>query len=115
MSFELGEALRRCALESGGRRDLLEALATYADDETGLATVSQLSLALHAGVTERHARRILAALVADPRLEGLVRQISKPSGAAGRPSTGCGWNGSSRWPRPSRSPRGPAMRAQRRR
>lgn len=80
MSFELGESVRRCGLETGGRRDLLEALATYADDETGLATVSQLSLALHAGLTERHARRILAQLVTDDRLEGLVRLISAPRG-----------------------------------
>lgn len=80
MSFELGESVRRCGLESGGRRDLLEALATYADDETGLATVSQLSLALHAGLTERHARRILTQLVSDARLEGLVRLVAPPRG-----------------------------------
>lgn len=80
MSFELGESLRRCGLETGGRAALLEALATYTDDETGLASVSQMSLALHARLTERHARRILALLVSDVRLEGLVRVVSMPAG-----------------------------------
>ncbi|MBA4338331.1 MAG: hypothetical protein C0421_05755 [Hyphomonas sp.] len=83
MSFELGEALRRCGLETGGRRHILDALACYTDEETGLASASQVTLAVHAGMSERHAKRILAELLADESLAGLVRLV-RPSQGRGR-------------------------------
>lgn len=83
MSFELGEALRRCGLETGGRRLMLDALACYTDEDTGLASASQLSLALHAGMTERHAKRVLAELLSDEALQGLVRLV-RPAAGRGR-------------------------------
>lgn len=83
MSFELGEALRRCGLETGGRRLMLDALACYTEEETGLASASQLSLALHAGMTERHAKRLLAELLGDGALQGLVRLV-RPAAGRGR-------------------------------
>lgn len=84
MSFELGEALQRCGLEKGARGQMLEALATYTDEETGLATASQVTLAVRARVSERHARRMLETLIGDERLEGLVEEVS---GACGRGRT----------------------------
>ncbi|MBI1401442.1 hypothetical protein [Hyphomonas sp.] len=83
MSFELGESLRRCGLETGGRRHILDALACYTDEETGLASASQVTLAVHAGMSERHAKRILAELIADQDLAGLVRLV-RPAAGRGR-------------------------------
>lgn len=83
MSFELGEAFRRCGLETGGRRLILDALACYTDEETGLASASQVTLAVHAGMSLRQAKRILAELLADESLEGLLRLV-RPSAGRGR-------------------------------
>ena len=83
MSFELGEALRRCGLETGGRRLILDAMACYTDDETGLCSASQASLAVHAGMSERNAKRLIAALLRDADLAGLVRLV-RPAAGRGR-------------------------------
>lgn len=83
MSFELGEAFRRCGLETGGRRLILDALACYTDEETGLASASQASLAVHAGMNERSAKRLLRELLTDPQLAGLVRLV-RPGNGRGR-------------------------------
>lgn len=83
MSFELGEAFRRCGLETGGRRLILDALACYTDEETGLASASQASLAVHAGMSERGAKRLLRELLTDPELAGLVRLV-RPGNGRGR-------------------------------
>lgn len=83
MSFELGEAFRRCGLETGGRRLILDALACYTDEETGLASASQASLAVHAGMSERSAKRLLRELLTDPELAGLVRLV-RPGNGRGR-------------------------------
>ncbi|RAN30647.1 hypothetical protein [Hyphomonas pacifica] len=80
MSFELGEAIRRCGLETGARRAVLDALACYTDADTGLARVSRVSIAVHAGVNERTVQRVLKELCGDAELQGLVRMVRESSG-----------------------------------
>tara|TARA_R110000787_G_scaffold3148_4_gene12642 strand:- start:36743 stop:37795 length:1053 start_codon:yes stop_codon:yes gene_type:complete len=80
MSFELGEAIRRCGLETGARRAVLDALACYTDVETGLARVSRVSVAVHAGIVEKTAQRVLNDLCSDVELAGLVRRVREASG-----------------------------------
>jgi len=72
MSFELSELVLGCGFEKGARRALLEAIAHFADAETGLARVSLAALAQRAGMSERNAYRWLPKLVGDPETDGLV-------------------------------------------
>ena len=80
MAYELGEAIRRCGLESGARRAVIDALACYTDADTRLARVSRVSIALHAGVSEKTVQRLVAEICADPELEGLVRLVREAKG-----------------------------------
>lgn len=72
MSFELSELILGCGFERGPRRALLEAIAHFADGETGLARVSLAALAQRAAMSERNAYRWLPKLVGDPETDGLV-------------------------------------------
>lgn len=81
MSFELSEMILGCGLEKGGRRAVLEAMAHFADLDTGMVRVSQVRLAQRAGLTERQVRRVLDGLLADNELQGLLRCVR---GGAGR-------------------------------
>lgn len=81
MSFELSEMILGCGLERGGRRAVLEAMAHFADLETGMVRVSQVRLAQRAALTERQVRRVLDGLLYDEALEGLLRCVR---GSAGR-------------------------------
>ncbi len=85
MSLDFGEAIRRMGLETGARRAVLDALACYTDEQTGLARVSRASVALHAGVSEKTAYRTLKELYEDEDLEGLVRLV-KPGSGRGNPA-----------------------------
>lgn len=80
MSFELTEIIMGGALERGARRNVLAAIAHYADVETGLARVSHVALGLRAGASERTVYRVLSDLLDDPDLDGLVRCVRRPSG-----------------------------------
>jgi len=80
MSFEMIDAIRRCGLETGARRNVLDALACYTDAETGLARVSRVTVAMHAGVAEKTAQRVLNELCSDGELAGLVRRVREASG-----------------------------------
>lgn len=82
MSFELSETILGCGLERGPRRQLLEAIAHYADNETGLARVSLSRLATRAALSERTVYRILPLLLNDPEADGLVRCV-RPGGGRG--------------------------------
>lgn len=75
MSFELSEMILGCGLEKGGRRALLEAMAHFADLETGMVRVSQARLAQRAALSERQVRRVLPEVLADDELEGLLRCV----------------------------------------
>lgn len=91
MSFELSDVILGCGLERGGRRAVLEALAHFADQETGMVRVSQVRLAQRAGLSERQVRRVLEGagpsdgartdgLLSDPQLHGLVRRVRSAGG-----------------------------------
>lgn len=80
MSFELTELVLGCGFERGPRRALLEAIAHYADTETGLARVSLSALAHRAGMSERTAWRWLPQLVSDPETDGLVTCLRQGHG-----------------------------------
>lgn len=80
MSFELSELVLGCGLEKGARRAILEAIAHYADTETGLARVSLVRLAQRAALTERTVYRVLPELLADPEIDGLVRCVRAAAG-----------------------------------
>lgn len=80
MSYELSELVLGCGFESGARRALLEAIAHYADTETGLARVSLSALATRAALNERTAWRHLAALVDDPETDGLLVCVKRGCG-----------------------------------
>lgn len=82
MSFELSELVLGCGLERGPRRQLLEALAHYADTQTGLSRVSLASLATRAALSERTVYRVLPGLIDDPETDGLVRLV-RPGGGRG--------------------------------
>ena len=75
MSFELSEMILGCGLERGGRRAVLEAMAHFADRDTGMVRVSQARLAQRAGLTERQVRRVRDSLLYDDELEGLLRCV----------------------------------------
>lgn len=79
--FELGIALRACGLESKGRRQVLDALSHFTDRRTGLASVSDATLACHTGLSERSIRRIIPDLL-DPSLAGLVTLVRRGCGRA---------------------------------
>ncbi|MBB40971.1 MULTISPECIES: hypothetical protein [Hyphomonas] len=80
MSFELSEMILGCGLERGGRRAVLEAMAHFADRDTGMVRVSQARLAQRAGLTERQVRRVRDSLLYDDELEGLLRCVRHASG-----------------------------------
>lgn len=80
MSYELSETILGCGLERGGRRAVLEAMAHFADLETGMVRVSQVRLAQRAALTERQVRRVLDGLLYDEALEGLLRCVRASSG-----------------------------------
>ena len=80
MSYELSEMVLGCGFETGPRRALLEAIAHFADTETGLARVSLTTLAARAALNERTAWRHLATLVDDPETDGLLVCVKRGSG-----------------------------------
>ncbi|MDP3458147.1 MAG: hypothetical protein Q8S09_02630 [Hyphomonas sp.] len=82
MSFELSELVLGCGLERGPRRQLLEAIAHFADNETGLSRVSLSRLATRAALSERTVYRVLPQLINDPDTEGLVLLV-RPGGGRG--------------------------------
>lgn len=80
MSYELSEMVLGCGFETGARRALLEAIAHFADTETGIARVSLSTLATRAALNERTAWRHLAKLVDDPETDGLLVCIKRGCG-----------------------------------
>jgi hypothetical protein len=80
MSFELSETILGCGLERGPRRQILEAIAHFADNETGLSRVSLSRLATRAALSERTIYRILPQLLDDPETDGLVRCVRAGGG-----------------------------------
>lgn len=80
MSFELSELVLGCGLERGARRAVMEAIAHYADTETGLARVSLVRLAQRAALSERTLYRVLPDLLEDAELSGLVRCVRPAAG-----------------------------------
>lgn len=80
MSHELSELVLGCGLEKGARRAILEAIAHFADNETGIARVSLVRLAQRAALAERTVYRVLPGLLEDPELAGLVRCVRTASG-----------------------------------
>lgn len=80
MAFELQNIIQSCMLESGARKAVLIVIAGYADIETGLARISRVQLAALARLSERTIQRVLADLLSDPDLAGLLRLVRPASG-----------------------------------
>ena len=75
MSREAVNIIKDCVLESGGRQQLLEALAHYMHEDTGLARVSLTSLEPITRLKERRLRQLRDELLAPDTGHGLLQEV----------------------------------------
>ncbi len=93
MSREAVNIIKDTGLEAGGRRDLLEGLAHYMNEETGLAKVSLDSLTIVTRLSGRQLRNVRRDMLDPAKGHGLLQEVqpmARGRKRANDPSSGLG-------------------------